>query len=201
MGVVIPTGYAQVSAVFHLAGDAEPMVATFGVDSGAETNPTNLASDICVLWIDADTAYAASSMSNLYTVGPFEATIMTPTGPQTGTGTSSRVGTNSSVLPPPNNVTYLTQKRTDRGGRKGRGRFFQPPANLHEANIDAVGTVLLSIYEREQDWATSFLLALDGAGTPMVLLHSEEAGPIAPDPVTALVVQQKVATQRTRLRR
>lgn len=201
MGIVIPTGYAAVAATFEVAGDAEQMVCTFGVDSGAEEDPTVLADAIFDLWANTVTHFSASSIALGYRLGPFECTIMTATGPQTGTGADFRLGTNDLMDVLPNNCAVLAQKRTGRGGRKGRGRFFIPPCTLEDGDVDATGTIDTVHLASLQTWATAFLLALDSATTPMVLLHSEEAGPIAPDVVTNLVVQSRIATQRTRLRR
>jgi len=201
MGVVVPVGFAQVSMQFFLTGDAEAMVATVGVDCGTEDNPTTIADEVWTNLTSSGTAYAASSMSDLYTVGPFVASIMTPTGPQIGTGIFSITGENDAVTPPPNNVSWLIQKRTARGGREGRGRMYIPPAELHDGNIDAVGDIFTTIHVRMQACMTGLLLAQDSDGHPLVLLHSEATGPLPPDPITALAAQGKVATQRTRLRR
>ncbi len=177
------------------------MVATFGVDSGSEEDPEALADAQFFIWAEAGTIYALDSSSSLYQLGPFECTIMTSTGPQTGTGTDFRQFTNATISPPPNNTAILVQKRTSRGGRKGRGRMYLPPASLHEPNVGATGDITGVTLTAHQTWADEVLAAMDLASQPMVLLHSEEAGAIAPDPVTSLSVQPKVATQRTRLRR
>lgn len=201
MGVVVPVGFAQVNAVFKLTGDVEDMVVTLGIDPGAISVPTVLADLVWDELVNAGTIFAASSFSANYQIGPFTATIMTATGPQTGEGTSSRDGTNAGVSALPNNVAVLVQKRTARGGRQGRGRSYFPCVFPTEGDIGPTGDMSTTSQTAWQTAMNEFLSGLAAADIPMVLLHSEAAGGLAPDPVTALVVDQKVATQRTRLRR
>lgn len=201
MGVVVPIGFAQVNMQFFLTGDAEPMVVTLGVDSGAEDNPSTLADAVWSRLNVAGSNFVATEISNQYRMGPFVASIMTATGPQIGTGDLQVQGTSSGVLPVPQNCAILVQKRTARGGRKGRGRAYFPPINMNEANVSPTGVILAAQVTAWQDAMTEFLISSDTEGQPLVLLHSEEAGAIAPDPITALQVQTVIATQRTRLRR
>lgn len=188
------------SMQFFLAGDAEPMVVTLGVDNGSEEDPTALADSVFGDLIGAGTIFVDSSYYSLYTIGPFVASIMTSTGPQIGTGTLSQDGDNPLVLPPPNNCAVLVQRRTARGGRKGRGRMYFPPIFPTEASITASGLIDSTPWAAWVTAMNEFHAALVASSTPMYLLHSEAAGPIAPDPVTSLVVEQRIATQRTRLR-
>lgn len=200
MGVVVPIGFAQVSMQFTLDSDAEPMVVTIGCDVGTEDDPSILADAVWSRLTTSDPMWDPSSISDEYNVGPFVASIMTSTGPQIGTGTEVLVGTNAGVESLPNNCAVLVQKRTARGGRKGRGRAYFPPVFPTEGAVEANGNLQPTFIASWQDSMTTWLLSSDSEGQPLVLLHSEEAGPIAPDPITGLVVATKIATQRTRLR-
>lgn len=185
---------------FFLSGDPEPMVVTLGVETGTEDDPSDLADEIFSLWVNAGTIFEPDSFSNEYRIGPFIASIMTATGPQIGTGVNFRQGTNAGIDSTPNNCAVLVQKRTARGGRKGRGRMYVPPVWPTEGPIEANGDIQVLLHASWQVAMTEFLLSCDSAGHAIVLLHSEEAGAIAPDPVTQLVVSPKLATQRTRMR-
>ena len=200
MGVVVPVGFAQVNLQFFLTGDAEPIVVTFGVDSGSEDDPSVLADAVWSRLNDAGTIFQGSSFSSAYRMGPFVASIQTATGPQIGTGTFFVQGAVAAVAPIPQNCAVLVQKRTARGGRKGRGRGYFPPLYPTEASITAVGGIDSVPLAAWQTAMTEFHAASVAEGQPLVLLHSEEAGPIAPDPITSLTVAPIIATQRTRLR-
>jgi hypothetical protein len=176
------------------------MVVTCGIDSGAEEDPSALADDVHTAFVNAGTIFEASSMHDDYQVGPFVASIMTSTGPQIGTGVLVRQGTAPTDGPLPQNCAMLVQRRTARGGRKGRGRMYFPFVYPTEVNISPTGVLGAVPFVAWQTAMTEFHAALVASGIPMVLLHSEAAGPIAPDPVTSLVAQQTIATQRTRLR-
>lgn len=201
MGVTIPVDFAQVSATFSLTGDVQPMVVTIGCDPGVFTDPVDLADSVFARFIASGTIFAASSYSDQYRIGPFSATIMTASGPQTADGTDSQQGTNAGILPPPNNVAILVQKRTAFGGRRGRGRMYFPPLYPTENSISAIGDLTGVTFDAWQEAMDEFLEAMSVGGTPMYLLHSDVPTVLLPSVVTALQVQQKVATQRTRLRR
>jgi hypothetical protein len=103
----------------------------------------------------------------------------------------------------PQNCALLVKKQTNRGGRRGRGRFYVPMI-LPEASVDPVGNISGPQIEQKQTAADGFLeqLSTGPLNTPMVLLHNTEgvstAG--APDPVTKLTVDGVISTQRRRLR-
>lgn len=201
MGVVIPEDFAQVNLTFFLTGDVEPMVVTFGCSPGAFDTPEDLADSIHAQFLASGTIFSASSYSELYRIGPFSATIMTASGPQTGEGANSQQGTNTGVLPVPNNVAILVQKRTAFGGRRGRGRAYFPPVYPAESNVSAIGDLTSVTRDAWQIAMDDFLESCSTGGTPLYLLHDDQPTPMLPSLITSLAVQTKVATQRTRLRR
>jgi hypothetical protein len=185
---------------FFLAGDAEAMVVTVGVDSGAEDDPSVLADAVWSRLSGSGTIFQSSSLTEDWTMGPFVASIMTSTGPQIGTGESSVTGTITTHTTLPQNCAVLVQKRTARGGRRGRGRMYFPPVYPNEASSGPTGNLDPVPFAAWQEAMVDFHTVSVAEGQPLVLLHSVEAGAIAPDPITSLVAQQRLATQRTRLR-
>ena len=200
MGVVVPVGFAQVNMQFFLAGDAEAMVVTVGVDSGSEEDPSALADAVFSRLQQSGTIFEASSHTEDWTMGPFVASIMTSTGPQIGTGEFSAQGEIPTQTTLPQNCAVLVQKRTARGGRKGRGRMYFPPVYPNEATTGPTGLLDAGAFAAWQTAMTEFHALSAAESQPLVLLHSEAAGAIAPDNITSLVAQQRIATQRTRLR-
>lgn len=201
MGVVIPTGFAQISLRFLLSGDQEAMVVTMGCDAGSFDDPVELADVAFAAMVGSGTLWDPSTYSDEYQHGPYGCTIMTAGGPQTALGTQFEVGTNSGTLPLPNNTAILVQKRTVLGGRRGRGRAYFPPLFPTEGAVGPTGnidSVALASWQSSMD---AFLEAMSTATVPLYLLHDNVPSPLLPTLITALTVQPKVATQRGRLRR
>lgn len=109
--------------------------------------------------------------------------------------------------PPAPNTALLVRKVTGLGGRYNRGRMFWP--SLNADSIDTSGGVSAGEVSFHQALFDDFLEVCQGVtGTPpvnvsdMVLIHSPRSGEATPTPsaVTALIVEDMVATQRRRLR-
>lgn len=113
------------------------------------------------------------------------------------------VGTLSVNSAPPN-CSMLIQKRTGNAGRNMRGRIFMPPAMIFDADIDAAGNMGGTLVAAHQLLWTEWLTESSSAGVALMLIHlydPELSEPtVAPTPITQLVVQSKLATQRRRLR-
>lgn len=192
----IPVGYGQINYVLALAGDNEEMIVTMGV----WLNPTESTDDVAIINA-AMTNFADAykgGMCNVYTI-------------KRADGYFNRGAGNivvSSTLPPiactvagnalPQNCAYLFKKLTGIGGRTGKGRFFLP--GVPEAEVDAAGNV-------QTGSVTAFGLASIDYLNDMsailgvnscVLLHSD--GATIPNPITAITLDSKLATQRRRLR-
>jgi hypothetical protein len=102
----------------------------------------------------------------------------------------------------PANCSVLVKKVTGVGGRKNRGRNFFPFV-IAEGDVTEVGVVGAARLANLQNAADIWLDQLDtggvgGLATPMYILHS---GNEIPTPVSNLVVDPIIATQRRRLRR
>lgn len=95
----------------------------------------------------------------------------------------------------PLNSCYLVQKRTNTGGRRGRGRMYLPGVAIGATEED--GTVSIGVVGGiETNFAA--MLAEMPAGWSPALMHA--TAPFLPTPIAAFAPQGKIATQRTRLR-
>lgn len=94
----------------------------------------------------------------------------------------------------PINTAWLVRKSTGAAGRRNRGRLYLPGVTAGDLNDDAtIAPAKYTAFASELDqWFTSH--GIEGG---MVILHNNE---LAPTPVTSLSLDEKVATQRGRLR-
>lgn len=197
MGVVIPVGYAQMNMRWSVAGDPEFMYCTLGLfDVTGAKLPAVQAADVGAAW-DASTLTTAANMLAGWSAGTVLTTVMTGTGPITfETGTAVAGSAAAGTLP--NNCAVLVRKQTAAGGRRNRGRMFVPPAYNNESGVNQVGTLdpaTVTVYQNLMNSLENELVAVDML--PM-LLHSNGGIPTA---ITSFLVQPKLATQRTRMRR
>lgn len=188
---IVPVGFGQMVHSYELPGDAEPMVITYGLDLTGPSDPQDIVNDIDLVWkVELDDILSEDYTmigSTLYVGFPGNTTV-----PFTSTG-SSQPGQLSGALP--QNNAILVQKRSGLAGRHNRGRFYLP--GVQAAAITSLGAMSGATLTAWQDILDSFLAGVE-AIQPMVILHANED---TPTPVTALVVQQTIATQRQRLRR
>lgn len=202
MGVTIPVGFGQYTQPITLIGDTEEMVFTFGFTDDTAASANDIATTINNV-IFAQPTFAASTVSNQYTLQPGRVTVNRALGTFEGvSSTAARVGTATITCLPQNNAALIT-KRTARGGRRGRGRMYMPLFFVAEGNVTPVGGILASVVASTTlDWQTvrAQLIPLN---LTMVLLHqSPPVGPpVPPDVITSLTCESVIATQRNRLRR
>lgn len=196
--MIIPAGFAQVNLIFGGTSLPNGAQITFGVEmtDPVAFSPSSVANDVRTAWdacgIEAQLVNTQSMTGILVKFGP---NSTGPSGlfPGAGAGTAATVG----VTP---NTSILVAKQTESGGRAGRGRFYLP--GIPEANVDAAGVIAGATLTAIQGAMTDFLGKLDVADVPMKLLHAEGTSVITePLDVTSLVVSNRVATQRRRLRR
>lgn len=190
MTLLIPTGFAQAAWRFTLTGDPEPMITTIGLDVSAGSVQA-AADDFADLWLSQ---FPASNMAAGWTY--LGATLRVGTGgapliveaPRNVAGT----GGGASL---PNNCALLIKKRTGLGGRSGRGRMFVPMTSVGEDNVSPNGVITPAV-------VTSLQTAWDALKNGMVpfLLHDDLSPVTTPTPITSLVVDGRIATQRRRMR-
>jgi hypothetical protein len=96
----------------------------------------------------------------------------------------------------PCNNALLVQKRTAFGGRRNRGRNFWP--GLEKNGVSDAGLIASATLGGMQTNWEAMQAGMEALGYDPVLLHQQ--APFPPTPVVTFTCQQKVATQRTRLR-
>lgn len=204
MAIVIPPGYGQAAIEMRSDYDPESWYTTFGVDLSAAAGDYEAAAVGAVTAFE--NAFQLGFLSNQVTIvgidlrvgqdGPSPLYVRVNRGNK-GTSAAEKL---------PQNCALLLHKGTGRPGRTGRGRMFLPGV-LDEGQVSQVGILSGSQLSNCQDRANTFLSNLeDGSmgavtATPMVLLHNSGVpGGTTPDPVSTLVVDNKISTQRRRLR-
>lgn len=200
MPKIVPPGFADVTLIWTQTGDNEPFFSTFGVELAAGvTDPVAVANNVNGIW---QSAWTPASMSNQ---GVFVGTRVTlgSDGPDPGATGESLVnvaGTSSSAHLP-SNCAALSRKITSLGGRRNRGRMFLPSLYLNEGNVDQNGIIAGAALTSMRTQQDAFLTGLQGSALidNMVIFHS--AAPATPTPVIDVTIEQKIATQRRRMRR
>lgn len=197
MAVILPPGFAQVLHHLSLTGDPDPMLVTYGISISA---PGSLAM-AQALDTEFNQHIMQSYMSNKYTF--FQTTLRVGQDAADPiiyeyVGTPSVGVSSSAVLP--SNCAVLVRKVTAVGGRRNRGRFFLP-GWLPETSADENGVINSTDLANRQTYATSWFNEINTVSgvTDVVVLHS--AAPATPTVVTSFSVQNKIATQRRRMRR
>jgi hypothetical protein len=197
MALVIPPNYSQAVFRWGLAGDAETMVNTLGLDTTSVT-----------LWealVDSLAANTRTSLpvSVILTGYSFQGVTLyrgQDGGPPAvyESPAVTHAGTNAGPPLPPN-CAFLLRKRTALGGRKGRGRMFIPAGvGVGEDSVPSTGVLLEAqrapLATRYNDWINSL-------GPSPVLFHdSATPGSTAPTPITSFTLEARLATVRRRLR-
>lgn len=204
MAIQVPVGWATFSQIIGLTGDAEPMRITWALGPGGFTQTPAaaliLAQNISVQSTSTGRPFDPLIRQNQWTYIGTEVKIETPTGPVGAVDTINSPGAAGAGFNLPQNCAYLVQKRTARGGRSGRGRVFVPCCTFQEGDVGNTGDILTSVVSVLQTRWNAWLAALPGQ---IFLAHGPDANGFAqtPDAITTLSVQQRIATQRTRLRR
>lgn len=194
MTLVIPPGFAQVAYRFTLAGDAEEMISTVGIDldgiTGLPAGAATAAMDAFVL------GFPAAAWSTAWTVRGCTVYIGQDGGPPVIVEHVTDVVGVTTMNTCPQNCAVLVRKQTGLGGRAGRGRMFLPPFALDEGNVSPNGLLDSDFRNDTQDSMDAWM----GGLTPVLLHDSLTPGAPAPTPITNVIVDPRIATQRRRLR-
>jgi hypothetical protein len=193
MALVIPPGFGQLAYRFGLNTDPEIMVTTIGVDIAfGATGPQDKVDQKADAFA---AAVPAASLAGGYTFlgcilreGAAGGGSVIYEAPRAIVGVAAAVSL-------PNNCAFLVRKGTGRAGRRGRGRMYLPPYIVAEADVTNTGMLSPAALVNLQG-------VVDAAfpGDDFVLLHDSLPSVIPPDPVTSLVVDRQIATQRRRMR-
>lgn len=194
MPLIIPPGFANVSVPFRHQDVTRAAFIVFGVEITASVaTPDELADRIF-----GDIAPLRARIDNNVTIGPVRVAVGQDGGePVLGFGTQTSAGARSMSAVTPA-IAQLVNKRTGRGGRRGRGFMYLPWA-INEGEVNEAGIVNPAALAPMQTAMNTTLGNLDGPN-PMVLLHNSDGNtpPGDPTPVTSLVASAIVSTQRRR---
>jgi hypothetical protein len=195
-------GYAACAVKLQCTGLNRPAYVTFGVNP-TSTDPAIVAAAIKTAWYA--TGAANSRLDSEVTATEFIARLGTDGGEDlVGSVAGGAAGGLSSTLSPTPNVAILIHKRTARGGRRGRGRIFFPWC-VSETQLEENGSLNSTAITGIQTAMTTWWVAHNTNDVPMVVLHRPSlvnpAPPGPPDPVTGLLVDPLVSTQKRRLGR
>lgn len=200
MPVIIPVDYVQANVILALDADSEPIVNTFGLHlTDASNASVALANSVMLEYAAAWQGLISSQYQVMQCVlygfnglGPSEVIV----------STEAPVRFINDVGPLPQNCAALVRKRTDMAGRRGRGRMYLP--GIQEASVSPTGIISGALLAQLQPAADDFLAGLEAiVGVEgMVVLHRSEGAGVepAPTPVVSLQVDERIATQRRRLR-
>jgi hypothetical protein len=193
------TGYSAVTLYLKHTLLTRPACLTFGVNGDALTSSAVAAAVITAV---TDTGSLKTLIDANVTINRVR--VATGTGePEDDVydGPAAVIGANVNNTSPAN-VAILVHKRTASHGRQHRGRMFLPWA-LGTSNIDEAGIIQTSSVTNLQSAMNAFHTALQTNSVPMYLLHQppKVGSTPFPTPVTQLVVDPMVSTQRRRLAR
>lgn len=199
MTLVVPENYAQVIHSLRLTGDSGAMAITYGVAVVEGATASDVAEDCA-----AAVAPILEYMSTQYSMVSTEAILQDeapPAAPAIGVAAVTIAGGDpGSVIP--QNSAYLLHKRTGRAGRTGRGRLYLP--GITQDRVNDVGALTTSTVSGLTTAGADFLSNLFDTASVlgMVLFHDStgSAAAVAPTPVTSLVCDPTISTQRRRLR-
>lgn len=194
MGLVIPVDHYQVSFLFSLLNDPEPIVITFGV-TGDEV-------DLNAQFTALATAFGANFEPllgfhyTLYQINvikggaapPYDTMEIPLTTPIGFSGGNSC----------PQNCAILVKKRSGTPGRRNQGRFFLP--GVPEEQVSSNGVLAPTWRASMQAAADAFLDAIADEFVGMVIHHLEGSPSEEPTAVQNLLVDTVISTQRRRLR-
>ena len=196
MGVIIPVSGSQATVRWQLSTDAEPMVCTIGfVDDLLTNDPVAIANRFNTAWDNAQIDSAAdmlvgySKLTKLVTTRLASGPVTVEVG---AVVTGTQVGN-----PLPNNCSFLVRKISALGGRRNRGRLFVPPFRFGEDTVAGNGTITAAQVSAMQGEWTAFLTQMNLVDLTPVIWHSD--GSPGPE-ITSMLVQPRIATQRTRMR-
>lgn len=205
MALVIPSGFAHCSVQISNSGDPDPWYVTWGV---AVVEDPDVAKIGYRQAHSLEETFGAEMPTSCRITG---CNVKLGTGVDTDPITQfvSYPGTVSAGGPKlPQNCALLVDKYTESGGKANRGRFFLPGV-VNEAGCSDVGVIDGADVLNFQTLASALLVRLndlapsdpqDGDFTPMVILHNADSPETVPTLVTRLSVQNRISTQRRRLR-
>ncbi len=201
--LVIPPGYGQVSYRWTVEGDPEEMISTCGVNLAGVAGDFQGACDL--MRDEWQAQFPAAAFFNTYRWRGTRLRVGQDGAPPLVFESQANVLGTSTDKALPNNCAILVKKLTASAGRRNRGRFFLPPAFANEATIGQTGIIDSAAVTALNVKFAALLASMIGGTAPYtpVILHSvaEGAPAMTPTVITQFIVDDRVATQRKRLRR
>jgi hypothetical protein len=202
MTLTIPVGFGQYRHEFSLVGDPEPMFCIFGwsseegvVDLPAVALGFHNAGKQLHLGLSVPSCTLNRTTVTFVASAGGGTTVAEAFSPQAGGNTTDGLT---------QNTAWLIKKATATGGRRGRGRAFWPGVRADQVTDAGVVTAAtVASYASNLLTYLNSVKATAGVGD-MVILHDDAPGAttlFAPSPVTLLTMDNRVASQRRRLRR
>ena len=192
----IPIGFMNLTHIHETLNAAGQMMWSVGF-STTETPDPGIMADLLTEWEAAElrTDYISSNVGQTVLRGTWGTGV--PSEPIVAESLAGSGG-GAAGQAVPNNTALLIRKRTDRGGRRGRGRAFLPPTQADAVDGGALlsSVIAAAASEAFADLMVAYSTVLGGVPH---LLHTTEAGG-APDEITGFSCDTRVATQRRRLR-
>lgn len=193
--MLIPLDYSQVNLIFTSTGLPTGAECTFAVDNAGGATPAAIAAAV-------DAGIVAHNINDYWVPSLILESILVKNGPN-ATGASalvaSGIGGTGAGDPDSPNVSVLLHKVTGSGGRTGRGRMYIP--GVPTAQVSPAGILNTTYVDGVTAAWNAFRVAMDGIGHEPVLLHAPGSPVTDPIGITSFECDQRVATQRRRLRR
>jgi hypothetical protein len=196
MALIIPAGFGQIAYRFSLTNDPDEMIVTVGVNVLFGAPGPQETVDL-----KADQFMAGFTAAGLYVGWTFLGCVLRTDNSGGGSAIfeAPRNMTGTAVgETPPQNCCVLVRKNTAGAGRRNRGRMYLPPFGLAEGDVSKSGMISSALVPTLQSQVTNGFM-----GDDMVILHDSVATntpPGDPTPITGFVVDNRIATQRRRLR-
>lgn len=191
---VVPVGFYEASVEITIPGDAGPAAVVFGGDFGPALNAQAIANFIAGDLQDAAGIRLMMDGSSVFSTVTVRANFGGPD-LYIASAVINAAGTSAGAALPPNVATLMT-KSTGSTGRHNRGRMYLP--GVAEGVINEGGFLEAGVQAAYQLAASTFFNSLAADQIPMHILHGDAA--IPPTLVLQLLVRDKCATQRRRLR-
>ena len=196
-GMAIPVEFCEVWFQYLTAGDNEPMYThlAFGVVAPISQAAVDAGYTAWITSWRTRAAGATTLVGGHILEGAVGGSIRwdSSVSPLTGTNGAQSV---------PQNSAFLARKSSALGGRRNRGRMYIP--SVPEGDVDSAGVVLSATVTT---WNVNLAAMMPGGSIhtafgflgDAVILH--ETGSQTPTTMTDLAMQNRIATQRRRLRR
>lgn len=206
MALNVPAGMYVAKLLWRMDGDSETMISTIGVRpaDGPPESLVEVAKSVSEAWHGA---FENEVLNPAYVFVGADALTPGDGGSEVATYIEADGRGTQANNCLPNNCALLVKKNTGKGGRRNRGRMFLPAGYLPNTEVNHTGAIsgwagtmqsnINQFYENLTD--LTILGGTDRVALQPVLFHNGAPGP-TPTDVTQLLVDNKIATMRERMR-